>query len=258
MLTFNINLAQLQIFFLVLLRLGAIFMSIPIFGGKNIPIVLKAGFAISVSIILFPILEIKTVPYYSEVIPFGIGAVSEIMLGVAIGLLVNLLFTGIQLAGQLAGYQMGFALANVMDPQTGQQSSILAGLHNMIAMLLFLAFNAHHWFLLTLADSFEMVPILNFKINSSLVEHFIMLSGNMFIVAIKVAAPVMAVLLVSSVCLGLIARTVPRMNVFLVGMPLKIALGLFFVVIALPYLASFLKQIFMGLGDGIILILKAV
>ncbi len=256
MATFNINLAQLQMFFLVFLRLAAILMSIPIFGGKSVPIVFKAGLAISVSVILFPILELEELPYYLEPIPFGIGVLSEIMLGVIIGLSVNLIFSGIQLAGQLIGYQMGFAIANVMDPQTGNQASILAGLQNMIAMLLFLAFNAHHWFLRTLVDSYELVPIFGFKINGSLVEHIMNLAGNMFIVAIKVAAPVMAALLVTSVCLGLIARTVPKMNVFLVGMPLKIALGLMFVAFSLPYLASFLKQLFIGMGDGILLIFR--
>ena len=258
MVSFNVNLAQLQMFFLVFLRLGAILMSIPIFGGKNIPIVFKAGLAISVSIILFPILELEAIPSYDQAIPFGIGVLSEIMMGVIIGLSVNLIFSGIQLAGQLVGYQMGFAIANVMDPQTGSQTSILAGLQNMIAMLLFLAFNAHHWFLRTLVDSFRLVPICDFKITGSLAEHFLQLAGNMFIVAVKVAAPVMAALLVTSVCLGLIARTVPKMNVFLVGMPLKIGLGLIFVAFSFPYLASFLKQIFIGLGDGILLILKSV
>jgi flagellar biosynthetic protein FliR len=258
MATFNINLAQLQMFFLVFLRLGAILMSIPIFGGKNIPFVFKAGLAISVSVILFPILEIEALPHHLEALPFGIGILTEIMLGVMIGLSVNLIFAGVQLAGQLIGYQMGFAIANVMDPQTGNQASILAGLQNMTALLLFLAFNAHHWFLRTLVDSFKLVPIFDFKISSSMAEHFFRLAGNMFIIAVKVAAPVMAALLVTSVCLGLVARTVPKMNVFLVGMPLKIGLGLLFVAFSLPYLASFLKQIFLGLGDGILLILKSV
>jgi len=245
-------------FFLVFIRLAAILMSIPIFGGKNIPMLVKVGLAISVSIILFPILELEDLPYYSKIIPFGIGVLSEVMLGVIIGLSVNLIFSGIQLAGQLVGYQMGFAIANVMDPQTGDQSSIIAGLQNMTALLLFLALNAHHWFLKSLAESFKIVPIFNFNISSSLLEYFMKLAGNMFIVAIKVAAPVMAALLIASVCLGLVARTVPKMNVFLVGMPLKIGLGLIFIAFSLPYMASFLKQVFSGLGDSIVLILRAV
>ena len=256
MVEFNINLQELQIFLLVFLRLTAILMSIPIFGGKNIPITFKAGMAISVSVIIFPVLKFENLPYYSEVIPFGIGVIGEILLGTIIGLCVNLIFAGIQLAGQLAGYQMGFAISNVMDPQTGTQTSIIAGFQNIMAMLLFLAFNAHHWFLKSLEDCFNLVPLFNFAIKGPVIEHFMRLSGNMFIIAVKVAAPVMAALLVTSVCLGLVARTVPRMNVFLVGMPLKIGLGLIFVAISMPFLAYFLKQVFIELGENILLLLK--
>jgi len=256
MLTFNINLQELQIFFLVFLRVSAILMSIPIFGGRNIPITFKAGIAISVSIIIFPILKLGAHPYYSEIIAFGIGAAGEILLGSIIGLCVNLIFAGVQLAGQLAGYQMGFAISNVMDPQTGSQTSVLAGFQNIMAMLLFLAFNAHHWFLKSLEDCFRRVPLFNFSINGPMIEYFMKLAGNMFIIALKVAAPVMAALLVTSVCLGLVARTVPRMNVFLVGMPLKIGLGIIFLAVSLPYFAYFLKQLFFELGDSINFLLK--
>ena len=257
MATFNIDLAQFQMFLLVFIRVGAIMMSAPILGRKNIPLVFKAGLAISVSIILLPILNLEPFPYFSEAIPFSIGVVSEIMLGIIIGLSVNIIFAGIQLAGQLTGYQMGFAIANVMDPLTGRQSSIFAGLLNIVALLLFLTLNAHHWFLRSLAESFKLVPLFTFHISGSLAEHFIRIGTNMFIVAVKVAAPVMAALLLTSVALGIVARTVPRMNIFLVAMPLKIVLGIMFISFSLPYLASFLKYTFNGLGNSMNLLLKA-
>jgi len=257
MLTLNLDLEQIQMFFLVFVRVSAILLSAPIFSARNVPALIKAGLAFSVSVILFPIVDLETNPYFSEVLPFALGVASEIMLGLIIGLTVNLIFAGIELAGQLAGYQMGFAIANVMDPQTGRQSSIFAGLLNMVALLLFLSFNAHHWFLRSLVESFKLVPIFNFQFSGSLVEHFIRVGGNMFVVAVKVAAPVMAALLLSSVCLGIISRTVPRMNIFLVGMPLKIGLGILFIVFSLPYLCAFLKNVFGGLGNSINLILNA-
>ena len=102
MTTFSINLEQLQMFFLVFLRVTAVMMSIPVFGGKKIPATFKAGLALSVSILLFPKLEIQYFSAYSSGIAFVIGVASEILLGVIIGLSVNLIFAGIQLAGQLA------------------------------------------------------------------------------------------------------------------------------------------------------------
>jgi len=258
MATLNINLADFQIFLLIFVRVGAILMSMPLLGGKNIPFLFKAGLAISVSIILFPLLELDAVGYFSKPIPFAIGVVSEMMLGILIGLSVNIIFAGIQLAGQLVGYQMGFAIANVMDPQTGVQSSIFAGFINVVALLLFLAFNAHHWFLRSLTDSFNLVPLFNFQMTGSLAEHLILIGSNMFIIAVKVAAPVMAALLLTSVALGIVARTVPKMNIFLVGMPLKIALGIMFVAFSLPYLSTFLRNIFNDLGNSIHLLLKTI
>ncbi len=258
MATLNIDLEQLQIFLMVFLRVGAFLMAVPLFGAKNVPVVFKTGLALSVSVAVFPMLNLKPSPYFFNAISFGIGVASEIMLGAIVGFSVNILFAGIQLAGQLAGYQMGFAIANVMDPQSGVQSSIISGLLNMTAILLFLVFNAHHWLLRSLVESFHLVPLFTFHFSGTLTEHFITLSGNMFIVAIKVAAPVMAALLITSLCLGIIARTVPKMNIFLVGMPLKIAMGFIFISLSLPYLAAFLKQIFGNLGESINTLLKLV
>ncbi|RLC32105.1 MAG: hypothetical protein DRH37_01450 [Deltaproteobacteria bacterium] len=258
MATFHINLGQLETFFLIFLRLAAVLMTLPVFGSRNIPIVFKAGLVFSMTVLLFPLLDGTRLAVQPGVIAFGIGVVGEILMGVMIGLSVNLLFCGVQLAGQLVGYQMGFAIANVIDPQTGEQGSILSGLYNMTAMLLFLAFNAHHWLLRSLAESFRIVPLFGFRLNGSMLEYFMKLAGNMFVISVKVAAPVMAALLVASVCLGMVARTVPRMNVFLVGMPLKIALGLMFVAFSLPYLGLFLKHLFNGLGTSILLILRNV
>jgi flagellar biosynthetic protein FliR len=206
--------------------------------------------------VLFPIINLDPIPFLTEVMPFGLGVIGEIILGVTIGLSVRLLFAGIQLAGQLAGFQMGLAIVNVMDPQTSAQVPILAQFNNLIAMMVFLAINAHHWFLRSLMESFRLVPPFNFTLNYSLVEHLMMLGGNMFIIALKIGAPIIATMLITSVALGLIARTVPQMHIFIVAMPLKILIGLLMLSLTAPYLSSFLHEVFRGLGRDIFLILK--
>jgi flagellar biosynthetic protein FliR len=175
----------------------------------------------------------------------------------AIGFSVKLLFAGIQLAGQLAGYQMGLAIANVMDPATSEQVPLLAQFNNLIGLLVFLSINAHYWFIKALTESFRLVPPLNVNFGNSLMEQFIRLSGNMFVIALQVGAPVIAAMLLTSVAFGLIARTVPQMNVFIVAMPLKIGVGLLFIGFGLPYFSAFLQNIFSDLGQDIILMLKA-
>ena len=231
-------------------------MTVPLFGSKNIPVLLKGGLLLSISIVLFPILKLDHIPFFTEVIPFCLEIIGEIILGVAIGLSVRLLFAGIQLAGQLAGFQMGLAIVNVMDPQTSVQVPILAQFNNMIAMLVFLAINAHHWFLRAIVESFRIVRPFEFRFSYSLMEQLMMLGSNMFIIAVKIGAPIMATMLITSVALGLVARTVPQMHIFIVAMPLKILIGLLLLSLTVPYLTSFLREIFNGLGNDVILLLK--
>ena len=232
-------------------------MTVPLFGSKNIPVLLKAGLLLSVSIVLFPILQLDHIPFLTEIIPFCLEVIGEICLGIAIGLSVRLLFAGIQLAGQLAGFQMGLAIVNVMDPQTSAQVPILAQFNNLIAMLVFLATNAHHWFLRAIVESFRLVPPFEFRFSYSLMEQLMMLGSNMFIIAVKIGAPIMATMLITSVALGLVARTVPQMHIFIVAMPLKILIGLLLLSLTVPYLSSFLREVFNGLGKDVILLLKA-
>lgn len=248
---------QLQMFFLIFLRVGAILMSMPIFTSKSIPVLFNFGLALAASILLYPLLDLKTFPVATHLGSLAIGAIGEILIGITIGMSVNLIFIGLQIAGQISGYQMGLAIAQVMDPAEGQQVPLLAQFYQLFAFLMFLTLNAHHWFLMALAESFQLVPPFGFKISGSLIEQMLQLAGNMFVIAIKVGAPVIAALLLTSIAFGLIARTVPQMNVLFVAMPLKIIIGLLFIGFSLPYLSSFLKAVFNNLGNTIFLLMRA-
>jgi flagellar biosynthetic protein FliR len=248
---------QLQAFFLIFLRVGAILMSMPIFTSKSIPVLFNFGLALAASIILYPLLDLNVFPAITSLGGLAIGAIGEILIGITIGMTVNLIFIGLQIAGQISGYQMGLAIAQVMDPAEGEQVPLLAQFYQLFAFLMFLALNAHHWFVMALAESFQLVPPLGFKISGTLIEQLLQVAGNMFVIAIKVGAPVIAALLLTSIAFGLIARTVPQMNVLFVAMPLKIIIGLLFIGFSLPYLSSFLKAVFNNLGNTIFLLMKA-
>ncbi len=230
--------------------------TIPVFESRSIPQLFKLALAFTASLALFPLLGLEAVPISSSIIGLGIGAAGEILLGLVIGFSVKLIFAGIQLAGQMAGYQMGMAIANVMDPAESQQIPLLAQFNNLCALLIFLALNAHHWFIRALTQSYRLVPPFNARFDGALTEHLIQLAGKMFVIAIQVGAPIIATLLVTSVAFGLIARTVPQMNVFIVAMPLKIGVGLVFLGFSLPYFSAFLKKVFDGLGHHILVMLK--
>lgn len=244
MATLNIPLDAFYGVLLIFLRVAAIVFSAPVLDTATIPVVFKAGLAFAVSILLLPVVDAVVTVGELSLLSFAIGILSEVAIGVTIGLSVKLLFTGIQLAGQIAGYQMGFAVANVMDPLTSVQIPILAQFYNLTAMLVFLAVNAHHMFFTALVESYTVIPPLSLQITPQLVEMIMRLASNMFVVAIKVGAPLIAVMLLTSVGLGLVARTVPQIHIFVVAMPLKIVLGLVFMIIVAPYLTAFMIDLF--------------
>lgn len=244
-------------FLLIFLRVGAILLTVPIFGSKNIPILFKAGLSFAISLLLYPILNLDKFPVQLGALSFGLGVISEVILGTIIGLSVRMVFAGMQLAGQLVGFQMGLAMANIIDPASSEQIPLLGELNNLLALLIFLAINAHHWFLRAMVDSFRLVPPFSFQFSSSLMDQLVALGGSMFVIAIKVGAPVIAALFLTTVAFGVAARAVPQMNIFFVAMPLKILVGLLFLSFSLPYLSSFIRSVFVGLENTILHLLKA-
>ena len=257
MISFSIPIDELQVFFLIFLRVGAILMSMPIFKSKSIPVLFKFGLALAASITLYPLLDRTAFAVPGHLGNFAVGAIGEILLGISIGMAVNLIFVGLQIAGQISGYQMGMALARVMDPSAGQQVPLLSQFYQLFAFLMFFILNAHHWFLKALAESFQQVPPFGFRISGSLIEQLMGMAGHMFVIGIKVGAPIIATLLLTSLAFGLIARTVPQMNILFVAMPLKIMIGLLFIGFSLPYLSAFLKTVFGQLGNTIFLLMRA-
>lgn len=242
--TLNIPIDAFYGVLLIFLRVAAIVFSAPVLDTETIPAVFKAALAFAVSILLLPVVQTVVTVTNLSLTAFVMGMLSEIIIGITIGLSVKLIFTGIQMAGQIAGYQMGLAVANVMDPSTMAQIPILAQIYNLTAMLIFLVINAHHMFFSALVESYRIIPPLSVVLSTQVVDMMMKLAGNMFVVAVKVGAPLIAVLLVTTIALGLVARTVPQMHIFVVAMPLKIVLGLVFMMIVAPFLTAFLIDMF--------------
>ena len=145
---------------------------------------------------------------------------------------------------------MGLAIVNVMDPQR-QQIPVLSQFNQLVAMLIFVAINAHHWLLRAMVESFRRIPPFQMQYGDSLFQYMLMLAGNMFIIALKVSAPVVVALILTSVAMGLIARTVPQMHIFIVAIPLKVMIGLVFMGLTLPFFVHYLMQLMHGMGEDV-------
>ena len=250
----QITAEQIETFIFILLRVSSIVVIMPILGNRTVPVRVKAGLSLVIAFLLFPFVQLHAPPL--EILPLALRMAGEIMIGVTIGLAGRLVFAGVQLAGQLAGFQMGFAIVNVFDPITSTQVSIIAQFQYLLAMLVFLAVDGHHLFLYAIAESYRIVPALGFHFSGELTQAMVEFSKDIFIIAIKTGAPVIAMLLMISIGFGLIARTVPQINILIVGFPLKIAVGLISIGLALPIFARMMGSIFLNFGDKLNLLLS--
>ncbi len=223
---------QFHIFLLILLRVSTLLIVAPIFGHRLFLARAKIGLAVMVSMIVFPLVDRLDVP--EGFFPYAVMMVGEVILGLVLGYVVLLLFIGIQFAGQLAGLQMGFGIVNVIDPQSHDQISIIGQFLNILAILMVLTLDGHHIILNGLLGSFEVVPLGGVVLQASITHKLIALSSEVFVIAIKISAPILVALFLISTAMGVLARTVPQMNVFIVGFPVQLAVGLSVLVATLP------------------------
>ena len=244
-------------FSLVLLRVGALIGTMPLFGEQVTPVKVKAGLTLVIAILLFPTVS-STLPAVStDFISLLFRMLSETLIGAALGLSARLIFAAAQLAGEMIGFQVGFSVANVIDPVSSMHVSLIGQFLYLFAMLIFLITNSHHIFFAAIADSFRIVPLLSFHVSGDFMSVMMGLCRDMFILAVKLSIPVIAMILFTNVGLGIVARTVPQINVFIVGFPLQISIGLIFFGLSIPLCGSLLQHAYGHLGDSVYALMRA-
>ena len=219
---------QFKIFFLILIRVSIVFFLFPVFGGQMLPGLAKMGLALLLTFIFFPVVHVDPHLFPANPVQFLVLVVSELIIGLALGLCVQLFFAGVQLAGQMVGFQMGFAIINVLDPQTGTQVSIIDQIGYWVALLVFLSLNGHHMLISALAESFRLVDIGMVSLKGGFFARLFSISANLFVIAIKIGSPAIAALLFTSAAFGISAKFAPQMNILIAAFPVKIIVGLIF------------------------------
>ena len=256
MLLLNLPIDQLQLFLFVLVRVSAILFSLPFLESRSVPTMIKVSLAVAVAMMITPRLAVPVPNLFGDPLSLGLAITAEAAIGWTIGLSIQLLFAGVQLAGQLAGFQMGFAIANVGDPASSSQIPILAQFLNLFALMLFFSINAHFYFIKAMMEAFDLIAPMSAQIDGRLIQLIMKMAANAFVIAIKISAPVMVALMLGKVALGLTARTVPQMHIFIVSMPLQILMGLIFLSFSLPYISAFLQTAFRELGQNLTFMIR--
>lgn len=213
---------QFQVFVICAARVIGFVSAIPVYFSNQAPAQIKAGLAVSLSLLLFPLLEPFIALGEFNAPAFLLLMVNETLLGTMVGLIVRLIFTSVEFGGTVIGYQMGFAAANIFDPQNQRQTALLSQFQNVFTILLFLSLDIHHYFIQVAVRSYDILPPGNLNFAGDAVPFLVELTSRMFMLGAQFSAPVLAVLLLSGLILGILARTFPQLNVFLLSFPLNI------------------------------------
>lgn len=248
--------SRIDIFLFVLARVSGIFVAAPLFSNRAVPRQLKIGLIFIIALIMFTARSPQAGQTPSGLVPFTLLLAGEVAIGLTIGFAAQLVFAAVQLGGQMIDFQMGFSIVNVIDPLNMTQIPLVGSFKNILALLVFLTTNSHHYLLAALHQSFDLIPILGFTARTTMVEAILDMFANMFVTGIKIAIPVVGAIFVAEVAMGIIARTVPQMNVFIVGIPAKIFVGLAVMIMVFPLYTVFLTLLFERNFADIIRLLK--
>lgn len=231
-------------FLLVFVRVTAFFLVMPLFSYRTIPTTFKVGFGFFLSLIIFfsmeaPVFEING-SYYLLII-------KEMLIGLLIGFIAYLIMSAIQIAGGLVDFQMGFGMVNVMDPQTGAQSPIMGQYLYIIALFFLLTVNGHHLILDGIYYSYQFIPLDQAWLpigSERVVEYAVRSFSTVFMIALQMSLPIVGSLFVVDVALGIAARTFPQLNIFVVGIPVKIGVGFLILIVVMGSMMMVVSHLF--------------
>lgn len=232
---------------LTMMRVSIVMFMLPIFSTNNVPIPVKAAMTVVFTLALWPHVALSGAIMPAHPFDIAIILLGEIIIGLVLGLAIDFLFMGIQSGGELLGFQMGFTMISFADPLTGNQTGLAAYFLWMTSLLTFLALDGHLYMLKGFAASFKILPPGALYIGENLLWEVLSLSAQVFVLALKIAAPVMVALFMVEVALGLIARTSPQVHIMEFGFPIKIGVGFFFVGLLLVVMTGQIEIFIKGL-----------
>lgn len=247
---------QFQTFLVVCARVSGFIAAIPVLISAQTPGRVKTSLVLVSSLMLFPVMAKSVGQMSFAPLPFFLLILSELLLGLLLALVTRLIFTAVEFGATVIGFQMGFASANVYDPQSERQVELLSQFQNVFAILIFLAIDGHHIFIRTAVLSYELLPPGKFDIAGEAIPFLMQLASHMFTIGVQFSAPLLAVLLFSSLILGILARVFPQLNVFLLSFPLNIGIGFVVIALTLNMVSTLIRREFDTLAERFFTILN--
>lgn len=221
----TVSLAHLEYFLLILVRISGFMVAAPIFSLRNVPMRVKTLLAIAIAIVVFHVVPYKEVAY-STTIEYALVVITEMLAGVIMGFMANVAYYILSFAGQIIDQEIGFSMVNQYDPITSTQVTITGNFYTYAVMLMVMITNMHHYLIRAITDSFQVIPVGSVVIDFNLYEVMKRFVVDYFFIGFRIVLPIFASLLVVNTILAILARVAPQMNMFVIGLQLKVFVGL--------------------------------
>lgn len=239
----SFSIEQLEVFFCILVRISAFIYAAPIFSLKNVPRRVKIGLSIAIAVIIFQLTGEVEIPGGS-VIDYAMFVGKELLAGLILGYFANVGYNILSFAGHMMDMEIGFSMVNEFDPVMNTQVTITANLYSYAVMLMLLVTNMHHYIIKAIVDSFAVLPIGKFNIPPNMVQVMINFMVDYFIIGFRIILPMFASILIVNVVLAILAKVAPQMNMFVIGLQLKVFVGLLVLIFMITMIPSVTDFIF--------------
>lgn len=247
----EIFLTQFVTFLLLFARITSLIVLAPLFGHQTVPFQLKVGLGLFLSFVMLPMSQHTTVVADVQFLQLVILIFQEVTVGLVIGFVTGLIFAGVRYAGDLIGFDLGFSFANVFNTDENQNFPLIGEFLYLFMMLIFLAINGHHYVLQALQLSYTAAPVGHFVLSEPLQYKMIELVGFVFIIAVKIAAPVIVAGFMVNIVLGILSRMMPQLHIFSLSFPIKIGVGVVALMVTSPFLIYTFKKLLSSFENNI-------
>ena len=251
----TISVAQAQLFFLAFTRILAIIIHVPVFGGQTIPNQVRIGLGLALALVLIPWQPLKPDAAAIGVFAFGVSIAKEILIGTLVGFAADLTFGAIQIAGVAMGLGSGFESGRIFNPALGDAGSAFDQIFVILMMMIFLTMDGHHIVLIAIQKTFTIIP-LNGPLPFNGMNTIALTTAQLIATGVHLALPVLAALILTDLALGLLARVAPQVQVYFLGLPVKVTVALMSMAMLLTVLSPYISTLFRNMGDNMLLFLQ--
>jgi flagellar biosynthetic protein FliR len=240
---FTLSTAQIAAFLLIFARIGGCCVTAPVLSSARIPPQIRAALSVALAVLLQPVVAPHGIEMGTSLPLYGLLVVREVLVGVVLGYVANLIFTIVQMAGEAQDTQAGYGFVGVVDPTFSHQGAILGQFQMVLLWVVFFVINGHHALISAIVESFWAVPLTKVVLQEGLAAHMAAQVTMLMLAALRIGAPIIAAVLLTDMALGILQRTAPQLNLIAVGFQVKTTVAILALVLALPFIMGAERQL---------------